>query len=170
MLLKRKGKVFAIFMLLLATGCSSMGNMSKGAGNLFPSVENTIKIESEPSGAEIYVMGEKVGVTPLHISPKDVFPITYRKEQESLYGRVILKKAGCSDFTSTISTEISHAGLRAQLDCGDMNPSLTRTPRDAPRINESVEQRLDKIRDLLNKGLITDEEAKSARARVLTDL
>ncbi len=164
--LKRSGKALALFNLLLVTGCSSMG----GASNLFPSAgDNAIKIESDPSGAEVYVMGEKIGVTPLEISHKDVFPNLYPREKESVYGRVTLKKAGCSDFTRTVSTEISSVGLRAQLDCGDLNPASSRTSRDA-RSSETVEQRLDKIKDLLSKGLITEEEAKKARERVINDL
>lgn len=167
MFLKRSGKMLAIFNLLLVAGCSSMG----GASNLFPSAsDNIIKIESDPSGAEVYVMGEKVGETPIKISQRDVFPNTYPKEKESMYGRVTLKKAGCTDFTRTVSVEISSVGLRAQLDCGDMNPASSKTSKSAPLTNETVEQRLDKIRDLLNKGLITEDEAKKARERVLNDL
>jgi hypothetical protein len=167
MFLKCSGKALALFNLLLIAGCSSMG----GAGNLFPAAgNNPIKIESLPSGAEVYVMGEKVGVTPLQISHKDVFPNTYPRDKESVYGRIILKKEGCSDFTRTVSAEISNAGLHAQLDCGDINPASSSTSRDAPRSSETVEQRLDKIKYLLNKGLITEEEAKKARERILNDL
>jgi hypothetical protein len=167
MFLKRSGKALALFNLLLVAGCSSMG----GTGNLFPAAgDNPIKIESDPSGAEVYVMGEKVGVTPLQISHKDVFPNIYPKEKVSVYGRVTLKKAGCSDFTRTISSEISNVGLRAQLDCVDMKPASPKTSGDVPRISETVEQRLDKIKDLLNKGLITEEEAKKAREHILNDL
>jgi hypothetical protein len=172
MVLKRSGKVLALSSLLLAAGCSSKG----GVSDLFPPAgENPIRIESEPAGAEVYVMGEKVGVTPLQITPKDVFPNIYPKEKVSLYGRVTLKKAGCSDFTRTVSAEISSVGLRAKLDCGDMNPapaskSSATTAGDAPRSSETVEQRLDKIRDLLNKGLISEDEAKKARERILNEL
>jgi hypothetical protein len=163
MLLKRSGKALAVFTLLLVAGC-------KNSGTLFPAVSDTIKIQSEPSGAEVYVMGEKIGVTPLNINPKDVFPNTYQKEKEPLYGKVTLKKTGCSDFTRSVSSEISNVGLKAQLECTDMNAALAKTSKDAPRINETVEQRLDKIKNLLDKGLITEEEAKNARARILNDL
>ena len=167
MYLKHTGKSLAFFSLLLATGCSSMG----GADSLFPAAgDNPIKIESEPTGAEVYVMGDKVGVTPLQISRKDVFPNTYPRGKESVYGRVTLKKTGCSDFTRTVSAEIGNNGLRAQLDCADMNPAPTTTSRGAPRTSETVEQRLDKIKELLGKGLITEDEAKKARARILNDL
>jgi hypothetical protein len=165
MFLKHTGKALALFNLLLVAGCSSTG------GNLFPAAGNSpINVESDPSGAEVYVMGEKVGVTPLKISRSDVFPVTYAKGKESVYGRITLKKAGCSDFTRTVSVEIGNAGLHAQLDCGDMYPASSRTSRGAPRSSETVEQRLDKIKDLLNKGLITEEEAKKAREHVLSDL
>ncbi len=167
MFLKRSAKVLVLSNLLLVAGCSSMG----GTGNLFPAAgDNPIKIESEPSGAEVYVMGEKAGVTPLQISHKNVFPNTYPKGKESVYGRITLKKAGCLDFTRTVNAEISSVGLRAQLDCGDMNPASPSTSGDAPRSSEAVEQRLDKIKDLLNKGLITEEEAKKAREHILNDL
>lgn len=164
MFLKHSGKALALFNLLLVAGCSSMGSYFPAAG------DNPIKIESDPSGAAVYVMGEKVGVTPLKISHKDVFPNTYPKEKESVYGRITLKKEGCSDFTRTVSAEIGNNGLHARLDCGDMNPASSKTSRDAPRSSETVEQRLDKIKDLLNKGLITEEEAKQARERILNDL
>jgi hypothetical protein len=166
MFLKRSGKVLALFNLLLVAACSSIGS-----SNLFPSAsENAIKVESEPSGAEVYVMGDKIGVTPIQVSQKDVFPNTYSKEKESMYGRITLKKVGCADYTRTVSVEISSVGLRAQLECGDMYPAMSRASGKAPRISETVEQRLDKIKDLLSKGLITEDEARKARERVLNDL
>jgi hypothetical protein len=177
MILKQSGKALALVSLLLAAGCSSKG----GVNDLFPPAgDNPIKIESEPTGAEVYVMGEKVGVTPFQITSKDVFPNIYPKEKISVYGRVTIKKAGCADFTRTVSAEISNIGLRAKLDCGDMNPapattsstlkSSATTSGDAPRSSETVEQRLDKIKELLNKGSISEEEAKKARERILNEL
>jgi len=114
--------------------------------------------------SDVYAMGEKIGVTPLQLNRDKVFPNLYAKEKESLYGRVTLRKAGCLDFTRTISTEIGNNGLHAQMDCGDKNPAA------APHTSETVEQRLDKIKDLLNKGLITEDEAKQARERILKEL
>lgn len=161
MLLKRSLNALVLFNLLLVAGCSSPGDMFPAAGN------NPIKIDSVPSGAEVYVMGEKLGLTPLEVSRKDVFPNTYPSNKESLYGRIILKKEGCSDYTRTVSGEISNSGLHAKLACGDID---TASPKETPGSNQTVEQRLDKIKDLLNKGLITDDEAKKARERVLNDL
>ena len=163
-MLKRPENAIALINLLFVAACSSSG----GAGSYFPAAGNTpVKVESTPSGAEVYVMGEKVGVTPLEISRREVFPNTYPKDKESVYGRIILKKEGCSDFTRTVSADISNAGLHAQLDCGNLSlPASGNTPRN----DQSAEQRLEKIRDLLNKGLITDEEAKKARERIINEL
>jgi len=163
------GKAPVLFSLLLAAGCSSTDGgitrlQTQSAGN------NPINIESEPAGAEVYVMGEKIGLTPLKINPRDVFPITYPKDKESLYSKVPLKKAGCSDLTKSVSMKITNVGLHAQLECRDMNPPSSPMAKAVPGISESVEQRLEKIKDLLNKGLITEEEAKKARERVLNDL
>jgi len=167
MFLKKTGWALAIFSLTLAAGCSSTG----GAGGLFPAAgDNPIKIESIPTGAEVYVMGEKIGVTPLNISHKDVFPNIYPHEKESVYGRVNLKKAGCADFTRTISTEISSNGLRAQLDCKDTNSVSPNPSSTAPTVSETVEQRLNRIKDLQSKGSITEDEAKKARERILNEL
>jgi hypothetical protein len=167
MFLKRLEKTFALFSLLLVAGCSTMG----GVNNLFPTAgDNPIKIESDPTGAEVYVMGEKVGVTPLQVSHKDVFPIVYPREKVAVYGRIILRKAGCLDFTRTVNAEISNLGLRAQLDCGDIKSASPVASGKTPGISEPVEQRLAKIKALLNKGLITEEEAMKARERVLSDL
>lgn len=175
-----KRSLLALFPLLLAAGCSSVDSVSNDLGHIFQSSsDNPVRIESDPSGADVYVMGEKVGVTPLKLSQKDMFPNTYPKEKESFYGKVTLKKAGCSDYTKTVNAKIIDVGLKAKLDCGGLYPSASsqgesRAPETRsvpiPRLSETVEQRLDKIKDLQNKGLITEDEAKKARERVLNDL
>ena len=72
MFLKRSGKALALSILLLAAGCSSTEGVHKDVGSLFQSAStNSIKIDSDPSGAAVYIMGEKLGVTPLVISRKD---------------------------------------------------------------------------------------------------
>ncbi|MHB1100570.1 MAG: hypothetical protein ACYCZR_13545, partial [Burkholderiales bacterium] len=93
----------------------------------------------------------------------------YSKDMEDLYGTVTLKKAGCSDLTKTVNSKIINVGLKAKLDCGDLNPAVQAT-RNIPRMSETVEQRLDKIKDLQSRGLITEDEAKKARDHVLNDL
>ncbi|HUW00043.1 MAG TPA: PEGA domain-containing protein [Gallionella sp.] len=164
MYLKHSAKSFAIISVLLVAGCS-------GTGSMFPpSGDAPFKIESDPSGAAVYVMGENIGVTPLKISQKDVFPTVYPGKKQSLYGKVTIKKTGCADFTKTVNGNIIVNGLRAKLDCGNNNPAPSATSGVTPQTSETVEQRLDKIKELLNKGLISEDEAKQARARILNEL
>ncbi len=162
MYLKRSITVFAICNLLLVAACTS----NSDTGRFFPVAgDNPFKVESVPPGAAVYVMGEKIGETPIMISHKDVFPNVYPHDKESVYGRITLKKEGCADLTRPVSAEISNGGLHAKLDCADNTPAAI-----APRSAASVEQRLSQIKELQDKGLISDEEAKQARARVLKDL
>ncbi|HQT26765.1 MAG TPA: PEGA domain-containing protein, partial [Burkholderiales bacterium] len=161
MFLKRKA--LALFPLLLVAGCSSIDGVENDVGNLFQSNSNNpIRIQSVPTGADVYVMGEKVGTTPLKIEQKDVFPNSYPKEKQDLYGKVTLKKAGCSDYVKTVNTKIIDVGLKARLDCGQNSPAIQQG--SAPqysmpaRMSKTVEQRLEEIKDLQNKGLITDDE------------
>jgi hypothetical protein len=166
MSLKRTGKALALFSLVLATGCSSPG----GVSNLFPSAgDNPMKIESDPPGAEVYVMGEKVGVTPLQITRDQVFPNIYPKDKVALYGKVMIRKAGCADYTGTVSTQVSSYGLHAKLDCGGNKPAPAAAGISSGS-SETAEQRLGKIKDLLDKGLISEDEAKKARERILNEL
>ena len=164
MFMKHPANAFVLFSLLLLAGCAT--------GNMFPAAgDNPIKVESVPSGADVYVMGEKIGVTPLVLSHKEVFPNIYPSEKVSVYGRITLKKDGCSDLTKTVSAEISNNGLHAKLDCPDTNPaSSAPASADSPRNGQTVEQRLDRIKQLLDKGLISEDEAKQARARILREL
>ncbi len=152
-------KLFVFFSLLLLAGCSSGGSAFPPAGNA------PFKVESDPAGAAVYVMGENMGVTPMQISHTDVFPNIYPRQKESLYGKIILRKAGCKDYTRTVSGDITGFGLHAKLDCGSPTPSTAAQPA-----SETVEQRLDKVKELLNKGLISEDEAKKARARILNEL
>lgn len=170
-----KRKALALFPLLLVAGCSSMDGVEHDIGNMFQSnTNNPIRIQSVPPGADVYVMGEKVGMTPLKLDQKAVFPNTYPKEKESLYGKVTLKKAGCSDYVKTVNSKIMDVGLKATLDCGQSAPQYQQG--SAPqysmpaRMSKTVEQRLEEIKDLQSKGLITEDEARKAREHVLNDL
>jgi hypothetical protein len=159
MFMKHPAKVLVMLSGFLLAGCST-GNMFPAAGN------DPIKVESVPTGADVYVMGEKIGVTPLMINRKDVFPNTYPSEKVSVYGRITLRKQGCADLTRTVSAEISNNGLHAKLDCPDTNPASSASPRNS----QTVEQRLDRVKQLLDKGSISEDEAKQARERILREL
>jgi len=135
MLFRKSVNSLAMLGLALIEGCTFGGNMFPPAGN------NPIKIDSVPAGAEVYVMGDKVGITPIEIRRDQVFPNIYPNEKLPSYGRVTLKKSGCADYTTPIGGEISSMGLHAKLDCGEVSAA----PVVAPGSNGTVEQRLEKV-------------------------
>lgn len=129
-----------------------------------------IPVESDPSGAEVYVMGKKVGITPLEVRQIDVFPLTYSPEQQDLYGKIVLKKEGCTEHRQPVSTKVYAKGAKIKLDCGGAAPEAAKATRPAAPETSSVENRLRQLKDLREKGLITEEEEKETRQRILKDL
>ena len=120
---------------------------------------DTITIESEPTGATVYAMGKDVGVTPLTIRQEVVFPLNYDPAKRDLYGTVLLRKTGCQDYRRHVSTDVYRYGIKATLDCGQKQAQP-----------KSIEQRLQQLKELHDKGLITDEEEKATRQRILDGL
>ena len=160
-----------VFALLLAGGCASTnaGSSDLGSSDAPKSAADfVIKIESEPSGADVIAMGEKIGTTPMAISSRDVFPDLYPKEKEPFYGKVTFRKMGCTELTRTVDKKL--VLMRAQLECGQSRAVAPEKPKPSPEAAASVEQRLTRIKELLDKGLITEEEARKARERIVNEL
>lgn len=128
-----------------------------------------ISVESDPSGAEVYIMGKKAGTTPIEVRQIDVFPLTYSPDQQDLYGKIVLKKEGCKEHRQPVSTRVYAKGAKTKLDCG-ASAEATKGTRSAASENSSVENRLRQLKDLREKGLISEEEEKEARQRILKDL
>ena len=142
---------FVVFALSLAAGCSSMdgGHNDRPGGGLSRSEQSAIKIDSEPPGADVFAMGEKIGATPLVISFKEIFPSTYPKEKESYYGKVTFRKAGCSDLTRAVSTKL--IVLRGELECESPKITEQESPKTASDADATAEQKRIKSKDLLDK-------------------
>jgi hypothetical protein len=118
-----------------------------------------ITVASDPAGATVYAMGKAIGTTPMVIRQEVVFPLTYSPEKRDLYGTILLHKEGCQDHKQVVSTADYRYGIKAKLDCGQNKNK-----------GESIEQRLRQLKDLHEKGLITDEEEKATRKRIMDSL
>ncbi len=148
----------------------------QGCASLHPN-PGSISVESDPAGAEVFVMGRNVGVTPLKLSAGDVFPSSYRPDQAALYGTVTLRHAGCEDYNKRVDTDAYSKGIKASLDCGNKpaqaapaTPTAPATPNAEDDGTSSIEARLRRVKELQDKGLITDDEARAARKRILEGL
>jgi len=152
---------------LLITGCS--GGLGKG-------LPDTIAVQSEPPGAAVIVMGQELGTTPLAIPVKTVFPAAYAPELEAHYGRIMMKKSGCSDYVTTVDGNVLGRGLKVQLECTATAaaPPATDAPRnltpDTPPVTLTPGERLRQLDDIFRHGLISDEEYRQLRRRILDTL
>lgn len=160
-----KAKIFISYsLLLLISACS--GN------SLAPKSSNEISVNSEPSGASVYVMGKLAGTTPIVIDSNSVFPAAYLPEDEQDYGHITLTHEGCSDKRIKISTRMISDGLKASLDCSvKKEPVVDVPPVVEKHVEEkSVNQRLKELQALKDEGLISEQEYQEIRSRILKSL
>jgi hypothetical protein len=175
--LRRRPCLLAPLLVALASGCTPMG-----------AKPGRVDVSSDPAGADVYVMGSKVGVTPLVLDQDAIFPLTYPGEKQALYGVVELRKAGCLPARQNVSTRAVSRGLHVKLDCGEAaraetpashqtqpaqpagsaNEQAPATP--AAKATPDIEQRLKQVQELRDKGLITEQEAQEIRQRILGEL
>lgn len=150
--------------LLFVGGCSTP---------LQQGTPDSITVQSKPAAA-VVVMGQELGVTPLTVPVKAVFPSHYPPEQELLYGRITLKKEGCKDHVATVSGTVLSRGINVQLDCSANPapaPDPARTSTQPPSAAaHSPSQRLRQLEDIYGQGLISDEEYRQLRQRILDAL
>jgi hypothetical protein len=151
----------SILLVLALSGCS-----------LAPPSSDSFTISSEPPGADVFVFGEKVGTTPVDIAVAQVFPNTFAAEQETLYGRVVLRKEGCTEQTVPVGTKVVARGMKVKLDCG--KPAATAAPASlpvpAPAEQNDVAARLQRLKALRDDGTITADEYDAHRRRILESL
>ena len=154
--------------LLLLSGC---------AANTFGPPER-ITINSDPQGARVYVADKEIGTTPLAVVLDDIFPMrwTSRTDQDkgegfAFYRRLAileLKKGGCEPYSAQVDTQTLTRDINVSLKC-DPNytpPAITEPAATAT----SIEQRLQQLDALKQKGLLSDEEYRAQRQRILNQL
>lgn len=143
---------------VLVSGCAWWGPQA-----------DQVQVQSDPPGADVYVMGEKVGVTPLSVPQDLIFPVTYPAAKQDLYGTLTLRKTGCVDSVRRVSTGAVSRGVHVKLECGTTGAGRDEAKGSAAGA-EPLEERLRRLKDLQDKGLITDEDAAEARRRMLREL
>lgn len=181
--------ICAAMLSVLATGCGTLDAIvSSGQAGA------TISITSDPSGADLYVMGKHAGTTPVKISNLDVYPVSYDLSNEMIYGMVFLRKDGCEEYSRRLTRSDINNGLTAVLKCGTrVTNSLSLQPAVVPSTSPAVTtdvpatapagqaepqpvqlslperrlQQLKSLQQLHDEGLLSDEEEKKMRRRIL---
>lgn len=149
-----------------------------------------LRIDTDPPGAEVLLIGGKAGYTPLTIGERALYPNDYRDEQAHLYGTVTLRRAGCETVVHRVTLDDLRRGLNVTLACG--SPSVVRAapagepetpvsaaplaPAAPPAVSggatsEAASQRrlrqLQVLQELLDEGLIDSAEEQRIRRRLL---
>lgn len=163
--------------LAAAALLGALGAVPAGAAGL--SDLRTLRIESEPPGAEVLLIGGKAGFTPLTVGERAIYPNDYPDNRAQLYGTVTLRRAGCDAVVHRVTLDDLDRGLKITLDC-DAPPAVraaaATTPPAAPAasnpgVAETVSQRrlrqLQVLQELLDEGLIGGAEEQRIRRRLL---
>ncbi|MCB1632442.1 MAG: PEGA domain-containing protein [Pseudomonadales bacterium] len=137
-----------------------------------------LRIESDPPGAEVILIGGRAGHTPVTVSERAVYPNDYRDDQAALYGLVTLRREGCATAVQRVTLEHLARGMHVTLDCDPLvtgsRPAGDATGAPAPAaaaMPETVPVRrlrqLQVLQELLDEGLISAEEELRIRRRLL---
>lgn len=138
-------------------------------------------VTSNPSGAMVYADGVKLGETPLRHRLYDAFSASWKGMTYQAQGVLMVKLDGCEDYTLKVSDAILSQPIHAELECnGVIEPqksTATVMPQSSTEKSTAVvmpqsktEKRLGELEALYKKGIITSEEYKENRKRILSEL
>ncbi len=156
----------------LALTLAASGNTAEDAAS------GRLRIESDPPGAEVILIGGRAGHTPVTVSERAIYPNDYRDDQAALYGLVTLRREGCATAVQRVTLEHLERGMHVTLDCDPLVADsqhagdATGTPAPAAAtMPETVPARrlrqLQVLQELLDEGLISAEEERRIRRRLL---
>ncbi|MGD2052911.1 MAG: PEGA domain-containing protein [Gammaproteobacteria bacterium] len=167
-MLKATGLVIlAVFSL---SGCSDSAVKQEGPAD----------VTSSPTGASVYANGEKLGITPLHYRLYKAFPAGWKDMMFQAQGVLMVKMDGCEDYKLNVNDYILSKPIHAELKCDGADKSVLQAPvqQDTGNISHQraifsrgeVEARLKKLESLYQDRVITEEEYKATRKRILDEL
>jgi hypothetical protein len=147
--------------LAVAAGCGGAAALTRA---------DEISVASEPPGATVHAAGKRVGVTPLSVRQQDVFPVVFPPEAQDAYGTLVISKEGCRDHTVRVTNAVISKGVNVKLDCGQAElakPKPAGSPGSPP---PSIKERILRLNELREQGLITEEEYREIRGKILGEL
>jgi hypothetical protein len=161
-----------VFHSMRRLGLLAAATVLSGHAGLASGSDERIRIISEPAGAIAYADGSELGVTPLEIAPGEYFRSGFVGFSYRYYGKLAVKKAGCEPWSSEVNDNVLSKDVRVQLKCDpNFRPAKAQAgpASGAQPVNPMIE-RLERIEALHKKGLISDEEYKQLRARIIDKL
>lgn len=152
----------------MLTGCASSGKLTENQSG-------HITITSEPVGAMVYADGIEIGTTSLQIASASHFRSGFVGLSYRYTGRLVLKKAGCDAWSTEVNDFVLSKDVHAKLKCDpNYKPAISQPTGNIPNADASSEnqpiERLEQIESLRKKGLISEDEYRQLRIRVLEKL
>jgi hypothetical protein len=145
---------------VVAAGCGGAAGLTRA---------DVISVNSTPAGADVYAAGKRIGVTPLVLRQQDVFPVVYSTEERDAYGTLLLTKEGCRDHTVRVNNAVIRKGVDVKLDCGQMD--IAKPQPEAPGTPPAtIKERLLRLNELRDQGLVNEEEYREIRRKILGEL
>ena len=145
--------------IVLLQGCASS-----------PPSQQKANVTSNPSGATVYANILELGKTPLKYNLYDAFPAGWQNSIYQAQGILSVKMDGCKDYTLKINDLILRNPIHAELECSEENKSENAIPAVKSTPNSGTEKRLEELQALFKKGVITEDEYKKTRERILNEL
>lgn len=161
-----------IILLILLPACSSHSARSDQAGT---DKGRIITVTSSPPGAIVRANGNKLGETPLKVDIDKSFPRkwVFAEDYGIVYrvsGKLTLEKSGCDDYTVLVTHAEPADDVDVTLVCTEEASAPGPLEPVKPVIPETVEQRLRKLDKLHRDGVITGEEYRQQRKRILDEI
>jgi hypothetical protein len=132
------------------------------------SVKQEANVTSNPSDASVYADGVELGRTPLLHNLYEAFPASWSGTSYGARGLLTVKKEGCDDYSLKISDYILSEPIHAELKCGEQLQEESASTVE--NIDEETEKRLEELESLHKKGIISEDEYKSTRKRILSEI
>ncbi len=140
-----------------------------------PDAPKEVELTSAPPGAVVKVSGKEIGTTPLRVRPGDVFPSGIKNWGYQYYGTLEFSKPGCRPVRIEIDDAVAKKNHHVELQC-EQGAGATRGAEEtapAPSVSPDgadVAARLRRVEALHNEGVLTDEEYRAVRRRILDQL
>jgi hypothetical protein len=140
-----------------------------------------INVRSDPSGANVLADGKLIGTTPMQMRADRVFPARRKGLDWHREGTLTLQRTGCAPKTLEVDNELLKRSLNVDLECRADAPAVVSAPATKPTSQSvaprpsvptsgSTAERLEELERLRKKDLITDQEYRSIRKRILDQL
>jgi hypothetical protein len=143
-----------------------------------------VNLRSDPTGATVLANGSVVGATPMQIHADRLFPHKRKGIGWVREGRLTLQRPGCTPKTLEVDNDLLKRSLTVDLECRPdalvrVRPEPSPVPavgataeptRARARTTEGAAERLMELEGLRTQGLITAEEYRAIRQRILDRL